>query len=82
MIPILQKNFFRPGRPPVRSYSRACGVCQKKLTVKNNGTLRAQIDGFLAHKISTFDPWVRLGCLGYFLRAIFNFRMNGKGPES
>ena len=26
-------------------------------------------------------PWVRWGCLGYFLRAIFDFRMNGKSSR-
>ena len=81
MIPILQIFFARVARQSGAIHAHA-GFVGKKLTAKNNGTLRAQIDGFLAHKISTFDPWVRLGCLGYFLRAIFNFRMNGIGPES
>ena len=81
MIPILQKK-ISPGSPASPElFTRMRGLSEKA-NRKNNGTLRAQIDGFLAHKISTFDPWVRLGCLGYFLRAIFNFRMNGKGPES
>ena len=80
MVHILQKN-FRPGRPPVWSYSRTCGVGRQNPTRMNFKGAGPESKGSQIRPDTTFGPWVRWGCLGYFYLPFLILRCMEKVPS-